>query len=508
MVDINVNKDQGLISAIKTKLNAEQIDTSKCNASIWSQVLEQVTIENEQNKKEGKNLIYHKGNDMNGDGHSNFVIFQGVIKFSQKLWDNICRIVKGEPLQNNPQAEIPKSSQSVVEPTTDPATSGVDKIEKNNFINDLNEVQQVEPTPELKANIEKAQKVLTEQLKNFTEQDLQILGITPEKRDRLLKYLENIIYDNTHDTMQGKGIWIVVSNRLNGHEDLESMLTMLMHEANHCDENFIVKYPEYADNTNARYVEGRETNSDIMLVNTKAEEMACETLGLLTTALLYKKGVIKNDYKRYGAPVSQYIDNNGKPTQALKNDVENWVSGYTNYPEDMQGNITMEHANVGMIQGLIEKYLKSFDVPITSPDYAEAKKIQELFEKYKDSGQIQKLIQECKNDGRLKSYDSSTKFKIQVGDILVVENNDGSCKQVTLGNNGTILSPVDSTPIFQLVNAEFGGRIIFDEMQPSEAEYMVLEYLSNESQKPKSENHQTVSVMRNGKKIYSGRLYY
>jgi hypothetical protein len=50
MVDINVNKNQGLISAIKTKLNAEQIDTSKCNASIWSQVLEQVTIENEQNK--------------------------------------------------------------------------------------------------------------------------------------------------------------------------------------------------------------------------------------------------------------------------------------------------------------------------------------------------------------------------------------------------------------------------------------------------------------------------
>ena len=112
MVDINVNKNQGLISAIKTKLNAEQIDTSKCNASIWSQVLEQVTIENEQNKSEGKNLIYHKGNDMNGDGHSNFVIFQGVIKFSQKLWDNICRIVKGEAIQNNAPAETPLSNQS------------------------------------------------------------------------------------------------------------------------------------------------------------------------------------------------------------------------------------------------------------------------------------------------------------------------------------------------------------------------------------------------------------
>ena len=47
---------------------------------------------------------------MNGDGHSNFVIFQGVIKFSQKLWDNICRIVKGESIQNNPQV-VPAPSR-------------------------------------------------------------------------------------------------------------------------------------------------------------------------------------------------------------------------------------------------------------------------------------------------------------------------------------------------------------------------------------------------------------
>ena len=32
MVDINVKKNQGLISAIRTQLDAEQIDTSKCNA--------------------------------------------------------------------------------------------------------------------------------------------------------------------------------------------------------------------------------------------------------------------------------------------------------------------------------------------------------------------------------------------------------------------------------------------------------------------------------------------
>jgi len=455
MVDINVNKNQGLISAIKTKLNAEQIDTSKCNASIWSQVLEQVTIENEQNKKEGKNLIYHKGNDMNGDDHSNFVIFQGVIKFSQKLWDNICRIVKGESIQNNPQVETSQSSHSV-QPPTNPATSGVDKIEKNNFINDFNEIQQVEPTSEMKVNIEKAQKVLTEQLKNFTEQDLQTLGITPEKRDRLLKYLENIIYDGTHDSMQGKGIWIVVSNRCSDTDNLANMITMLMHEANHCDEIFISKYPEYADNNSVRYVEGRDADSEIMLVNTKAEERACETIGLLTTAILHKKGIIKEDYKRYGAPVSQYIDSNGQPTQALKNDINNWVSGYTNYPEDMRGNITVEH-----------------------------------------------IVDESVNDVP-NNYD---KLQIQAGDVLVV-NDDGKTKQVTLGSNGAILSPVDSAPIFQLINAEFGGKIIFDDLQPTDDEYNLIESRTGKSERPeKPDNYQTFSIIRNGKEVCSGKLY-
>jgi len=460
MVDINVNKNQGLISAIKTKLDAEQIDTSKCNASIWSQVLEQITIENEQNKKEGKNLIYHKGNDMNGDGHSNFVIFQGVIKFSQKLWNNICRIVKGEAIQNNAPAKTPLSNQSVVEPPTNPATSGVDKIEKNNFIDDFNEIQQVEPTPEMKANIEKAQKVLTEQLKNFTEQDLQTLGITPKKRDRLLKYLENIVYDNTHDSMQGKGIWIVVSNRCSDTNDLANMITMLMHEANHCDEIFINKYPEYADSNSIRYVEGREANSEIMLVNTKAEERACETLGLLTTAILHKKGVIKEDYKRddpaYRHFVSEYLDSNGNPTQALKNDINNWVSGYTNYPEDMSGNITVEH--------MVDKDVN--DVP-----------------------------------------SNYNKLQIQAGDVLVV-NDDGRTKQVTLGNDGAILSPVDSAPIFQLINAEFGGKIIFDSLQPTDDEYNLIESRTGKSERPeKPDNYQTFSIMRNGKEVYSGKLY-
>ena len=52
-VNINVNKDQGLISAIKTKLGAENINTSNITWNVWTKILEQVKNENEQNKAEG-----------------------------------------------------------------------------------------------------------------------------------------------------------------------------------------------------------------------------------------------------------------------------------------------------------------------------------------------------------------------------------------------------------------------------------------------------------------------
>ena len=54
------------------------------------------------------------------------------------------------------------------------------------------------------------------------------------------------------------------------------------------------------------------------------------------------------------------------------------------------------------------------------------------------------------------------KPQILARDVIVVKQDDGTTKQVTLGQNGAILSPFDSAQIFQLINAEFGGRIIFD----------------------------------------------
>ena len=259
--------------------------------------------------------------------------------------------------------------------------------------------------------------------------------------------------------MQGKGIWIVVSNNCADSDNLANMITMLMHEANHCDENFISKYPEYADKNSICYIEGRNSNADTMMVNTKAEERACETLGLLTTAILHKKGIIE-DYKRqdpsYKHFVSEYIDSEGKPTKALKEDINNWISGYTNYPEDMKGNITVEH-------------MRNKDVKDVPSDYK--------------------------------------KLQIQAGDVIVVKQDDGTTKQVTLGQNGAILSPVDSAPIFQLVNAEFGGRIIFDSLQPTEDEYRLLESRTKQSEKPDFNNYQSVSIMRNGKEIYTAKLY-
>ena len=88
MVDINIQKNKGLIFSIKTELQSQNYDTTTADNSIWQKVLEQVKVENEQNKQLGKQTIYSGGNDMYGDGHKNFVVDEGIVKFSQTLWDN------------------------------------------------------------------------------------------------------------------------------------------------------------------------------------------------------------------------------------------------------------------------------------------------------------------------------------------------------------------------------------------------------------------------------------
>lgn len=301
MVDINVNKNQGLISAIKTKLNAEQIDTSKCDASIWSQVLEQVTIENEQNKKEGKNLIYHKGNDMNGDGHSNFVIFQGVIKFSQKLWDNICRIVKGEPLQNNAPAETSQNISQAEEPTQLTATQ-------------QQRLQQHKEVVQKSIEIIKAQFDACGLGDKFKGTD----------KDLFLQCLDEIQYIG-NKSGAGFAKWGTINIETDNEQinTTAQMVKLLIHEANHA------------------FKQRKAEQNGTLNFPTKEEEMECETLALTTTAKMVGKVEGMDDYEIYNHNISYYQNES-----LVQNDigVQHWLEdSYLGLADNLSGDITITH---------------------------------------------------------------------------------------------------------------------------------------------------------------------
>ena len=301
MIDINVNKNQGLISAIKTKLNAEQIDTSKCNASIWSQVLEQVTIENEQNKREGKNLIYHKGNDMNGDGHSNFVIFQGVIKFSQKLWDNICKIVKGEPLQNNAPSETLQNISQAEELTHLTATQ-------------QQRLQQHKEVVQKSIEIIKAQFDACGLGDKFKGAD----------KDLFLQCLDEIQYIG-NKSGAGFAKWGTINIETDNEQinTTAQMVKLLIHEANHA------------------FKQRKAEQNGTLNFPTKEEEMECETLALTTTAKMVGKVEGMDDYEIYNHNISYYQNES-----LVQNDigVQHWLEdSYLGLADNLSGDITITH---------------------------------------------------------------------------------------------------------------------------------------------------------------------
>lgn len=149
MVDISVNKGQGLISAIKTKLSAENIDTSNITWNVWTKILEQVKTENENNKVNGKELIYHKDSNVNGNSKENFVVFQGIIKFSEELWSNICKLVKGET--TTPQ-QLQQQEQSVI---NQQSSSDIDFQNRNNAQKAISTIIQNLENIELPPNVDR-----------------------------------------------------------------------------------------------------------------------------------------------------------------------------------------------------------------------------------------------------------------------------------------------------------------------------------------------------------------
>lgn len=335
-----------------------------------------------------------------------------------------------------PQFDTPEVVSPFESPQVEQVTSTADVDKINKLVEVKETPANVTVPPNLKRDIEKAQTYLLQQLPKLSDADLKKMGISVEKRDRIMEYLKHITYDTDHDTMQAQGTGIVVSTKCKGTDNLANMVTMLMHEANHCDEKYLAQYPEDSETGDLRHRDsaGKPVKPAGTFVNTKEEERACETLGLLTTAVLIENGTLTgyDNYGRYGTNADG-VDGHNRVTKyltdkaLLKADVDAWVSGYTNYPEGLHNaGLTVEH-----LKGGDEEYKVELPLGVR--------------------GQTVEL----------KAGDKVT--------LNGVEYNLGN------GENGIVLSPMDSIPVFQVIpkgdtGNEMIGHIVFDNVPVHEQE--------------------------------------
>ena len=119
-MDINIQKNSGLIRAISKKLDSEGYNTSKISFSIWSKVMEQVTAQNRQNLESGANAIYKGGSDLKGSGSKNFVVEEGKISFSETIWNNILALFT----RKSDAKEIPLKPAVETRTGTEPSAVG------------------------------------------------------------------------------------------------------------------------------------------------------------------------------------------------------------------------------------------------------------------------------------------------------------------------------------------------------------------------------------------------
>ncbi len=416
----------GITQGIQRELGLSNYECKQLG-SIWTQIINEFDDPN--------NMQVSNNHNDTPDKSNNYLVHkEAIIQFSKECWQRIVNLV------NN-------------------------ALHKNIEIEDNANFNEVEPSAELKQNVDKAVSYLTNQLNSLTKEDLQQMGISEAKRDRILEYLKNITYDNSHDSAQAKGGGIVFSIHCQDTNNLANMVTLLMHEANHCDENYLDKYPNESEQRDLRH---RNSDGRPIInhrVNTKEEEKACETLGLLTTAVLIKKGVLQgqDNYGRYGNPphpVTSYLTDKN----LLKSDVEKWAnSSYTNYPEGISNaSITVEHVK---------------DKKLNLPD----------------------------------NIRNQAPLQLQAGDVIKVGD-----KTYTLGgDNGIVLSPMDSIPFFQMVphgnvDNELIGRITFDELSPSNEEIDFYDKQNGSDgwiRDILQQNYEPVQVIRNGQVIYTGKKY-
>lgn len=454
MVEIKIVQNQGITSAIKAKLDEQGYDTSKLTGSVWTKVMNEISAENAKNLQEGKEALYAGGSDLSGDTHKNFVVQAGPMEIAQNLWNKIVGLVTGRQT-----AKTAESNRTV---TT--SAGQVNNIQHTAPMQDI-KTTEVEPPANLKKDVSTAQAALTKGLSEMSSEDLADIGLSEAKCDRMVNYLKNIHYNaDNYGSAQAieSGIWVSSNCTYSSSEDL---VKLLMHEANHCDENYLFNHPEESEINDTRHRDGNGHPINSPRINSVEEEKACERIALLTTAKLIDKGVLNGkNYAPYAPPPQFRI-----PGEDLsKYNVTNYLTDNTQLESDLNGWI--ERSYPGLVENL------SGDVTIRHP--------------------MQK-----------------TGFEIKSGDVIKIGN-----EEYTIGQDGCYLSAAGRTTVCQLAFHDAGdvkgiaGGIIFDGMEPTQSELQSLYNpvnplvnVNSDGTYSLNQNNAAVQIIRDGKVIYTGK---
>lgn len=306
-MDINIQKNQGIISSIKTELNSQGYDVSSANISIWTEVMKQVQAQNEQNKTEGKQALYTGRNNLYGDGHKNFIVKEGIISLSKTIWDNICKFFKKKG-----SVEV-QQTQSTNENSTVSSTAGVES--KN-------------PNLTLDQNAQRHKEVVEKSV-SYIEKYFDASGLgnhfkTEEDKHLFLQCLKEVVYDKEKNGAGHAEAGIIhIETNNEKCNNLAEMTKLLIHEANHA------------------FLERKSEQKGTLNFPTKAEETECETLALTTMSYFVKNFDEMEDYEIYGKKISEFNDEN-----TVKNDegFKNWLNGYQQLADNLSGDITIQHS--------------------------------------------------------------------------------------------------------------------------------------------------------------------
>ncbi len=127
MVSIQIQKGQGLSQAIKTTLTNNGVDTSKIDGSVWTQILGEVSNDNENNKKNSKPALFQGGNDIKGSTRKNFVVKPNqTMTIDDASWNKIVSFTsaKTAPTAETKQAKKTEAATVVDTPAVKAAKAG------------------------------------------------------------------------------------------------------------------------------------------------------------------------------------------------------------------------------------------------------------------------------------------------------------------------------------------------------------------------------------------------